>query len=295
MIGTFLDLIPTGIIQSLIIAFVALGVMIPFRLLNFPDLTSEGTFLLGGCLCGVLIIHGVNPLFAILISMIAGSIVGLGTAMLHLKLRVNTLLAGIILSTMLYSVGLRLMGKPNIALFDKTTLFSLLASSDTSKVVLLLLFNILVLSALYYFLRTEKGLRFRAVGLNPPVAAHHATRLTAYTLLGLAIGNALNSLSGALLVQMQGYVDIGMGVGIIIHALAAMMIGETLIGTQRLYQQLLAPFIGAIVYQQIQGFVMAIGLQPSDFQLVTGVVVILTLAIQLKRGGKMMGSSPFNR
>lgn len=283
MLATFIDLIPIGFTQSLIIAFVALGVMIPFRLLNFPDLTSEGSFPFGGCLCALLMLQGINPWLALAISAIAGGIIGIGTAALHIKLRVNTLLAGIILSTILYSVNLRLMGRPNLALFDHTTIFASFGNSPVGNMVLLLLMNAAIIGAIYYFLITEKGLRFRAVGLNPAVAAHQGTHLTLYTVMGLWLGNALNSLSGALLVQMQSYADIGMGVGIVIHALAAMMIGETLIGTRRLYQQLLAPLIGAIIYQQIQGFVMALGLQPSDFKMVTGLVVILTLALQLRR------------
>ena len=142
MINVFIDLIPIGITQSLIIAFVALGVMIPFRLLNFADLTSEGTFPLGGCLCALLLIHGIHPIFALLISVLAGGMMGICTAILHLKLRVNTLLAGIILSTILYSVNLRLMGKPNIALFDTQNIFSLFTTSDNNKMLLLALIKI---------------------------------------------------------------------------------------------------------------------------------------------------------
>ncbi len=288
MLTTWINLIPIGIMQSLMIAFVALGVMIPFRLLNFADLTSEGTFPLGGCLCALLLLQGIHPILAIFMSMLAGGLIGTFTAMLHLKLRINSLLAGIIVSTILYSVNLRLMGKPNVALFNQSTIFSLFASTDTHKTILLLVLNALVLCAMYAFLHTEKGLRFRAVGLNPQVSAQQGINLTRYTLMGLAFGNACNSLSGALMVQMQGYADIGMGVGILIHALAALMIGETLTGTTRLWQQLLAPFVGAVVYQQIQGLVMAMGLQPSDFKMVTGAMVLLTLAIQLWRGKRLV-------
>lgn len=283
MIDTFIALIPTGFSQGLIIAFVALGVMIPFRLLNFPDLTCEGTFPLGGCLCALLLTQGVAPLPGMLIAAVAGGLMGIFTAAIHLKLRVNTLLAGIIISTILYSVNLRLMGKPNLALFDQPTLFSFFPDTQTSKILLLFIMNAGIIAIFYQFLSTEKGLRFRATGYNPAVALHQGTHLTLYTISGLFLGNALNSFSGALMVQIQGYADVGMGVGIIIQALAAMMIGETLIGTRKLYQLVLAPFVGALVYQQIQGLVMTFGLQPSDFKMVTGFIVLLTLAIQLKR------------
>ncbi|MDF3055736.1 MAG: transporter permease [Gammaproteobacteria bacterium] len=283
MIDTFFALVPTGLTQGLIIAFVALGVMVPFRLLNFPDLTSEGTFPLGGCFCAILLIHGYPPITALLLAAIAGGIMGIFTAGIHISLRVNTLLCGIIVSTILYSINLRLMGKPNLALFNQESIFSFLADTQTNKTILLLALNIIVITVFYQFLKTEKGLRFRAVGLNPTVAMHQGTHLTLYTFFGLFLGNALNGFSGALMVQIQGYADVGMGVGIIIQALAAMMLGETLIGTQKRYQLLLAPFVGALVYLQIQGLVMALGLQPSDFKLVTGVIVLLTLSIQLKR------------
>lgn len=181
MLATFINLIPVGFTQSLIITFVALGVMIPLRLLNFPDLTSEGTFPLGGCLCALLLVHGVNPWLALIISAIVGGILGIGTAALHLKLRVNTLLAGIILSTILYSVNLRLMGKPNTALFDQASIFSPFSAIPAGNTLLLLLMNVVIIGAIYYFLVTEKGLRFRAVGLNSAVAAHQGASNPVYT------------------------------------------------------------------------------------------------------------------
>src|SRR5436190_1533799 len=124
MIDIFLALIPTGLTQGLVIAFVALGVMIPLRLLNFPDLTCEGTFPLGGCVCAILLIQGHPPVIALSLAAIVSGIMGILTAGIHLTLRVNTLLAGIIVSTMLYSVNLRLMGKPNLPLFNQNSIFS---------------------------------------------------------------------------------------------------------------------------------------------------------------------------
>lgn len=283
MWSVFIDLAPSGLVQSLMIALVALGVMIPFRILNFPDLTSEGSYPLGGCVCAILLVHHVPPVFALCLALVCGGLTGVATALIHLKWQVNTLLAGIIVSTMLYSVDLRLMGRPNIPLFAEASLFSGL-DSLTARLIVLLALNVLILLAIYAFLSTERGLRFRALGLNAAVAAQQGTRRSGYTCLGLFIGNALNATAGALMVQMQGYADVGMGIGIVIHALAAMMIGETLIGSRSLFQLLLAPLIGALIYQQIQGVAMAVGFQPSDFKLITGSLVLLTLALQRRRG-----------
>lgn len=271
MIETYFALIPSGCLYGLVLALVALGVMIPFRLLNFPDLTAEGAYPLGGALCAALLVNHVHPLLAIGIATIAGGFMGLGTAYLHLRFQLNTLLSGIILSTMIYSVNLRLMGKPNVPLFDIEHLFS-------GNLLMLLILNAALFGIAYLLLNTHKGLRFRAVGLNPHCAAKLGVNLSRNILFGLFVGNALSALAGSLIVQIQQYADIGMGFGIVIHALAALMIGETLIGSQTLLRQVLAPLVGALVYQQIQGLALCIGLAPTDLKFITGAIVLLAIS-----------------
>ncbi len=272
-----IELIPTGIVQGFILALMALGITIPFKILNFPDLTGEGSYPLGGALCAALIVAGINPAIATMAACICAGIIGICTAVLHLRLKINTILAGIIMSTMVYSINLRFMGKPNIALFEFSNLFSAVADDTTSKILCLLGINIIIITPILLFLRTEIGLRLRAVGANSDFASKQGINVATYTILGLFIGNAICGLSGAIMVQLQGYADIGMGVGIVIHALAALMIGEVIIQPSTITRQIISPFIGALIYQQIQGIALVVGLAPSDLKLLTGIMVILVL------------------
>jgi len=272
------DLFMTGLLQALMLALVAYGVMIPFRLLNFADLTAEGTYPLGGAICASFIIMGIHPSISLLAAILAAGSVGIATAFIHLRFQVNTLLAGIILSTMLYSVNLRFMGKPNIALFDKPSMF--ISDSITVNIVLLLSMLALLVIPLLLFLNTEIGLRLRAVGLNADFAKRQGISVTRYTLFGLFLGNGFTGLAGGLMVQIQYYMDINMGVGIVIHALAALMIGECIIKNTSLNRQLLAPLVGALIYQQIQGLALTMGLAPSDLKLLTGGIVLAVIALR---------------
>lgn len=282
-ITQFIQLIPISISQALILAIITMGVMIPFRLLNVADLTSEGAYPMGGAVCATILTIGLDPISATLLACVAGGIIGLCTAYLHLKYKINTLLAGIILSTMIYSLNLRFMGKPNIHLFNEKTLFDFLNDSVYIKILFLLFLNILIFIILYRFLLTQKGLRLRAIGLNPFFAEKIGTPLSLYIFMGLFISNALNGFGGALMVQMQHYADIGMGVGIVIHALAALMIGETILGTNTLKKQIIAPLIGAIIYEQIRSIAISLGLEPSDHKFVTGLIVITAIALRQKK------------
>jgi putative ABC transport system permease protein len=274
-----LELIETGILQGLILAVVALGVMIPFRLVNFPDLTAEGSYPLGAAACASLLIFGAPPILATVLASIAAGLLGVGTALVHLRFRINTLLAGIILSTMVYSVNLRLMSGPNIALFEYNTLFAVV-NADFPKISIIILIILVLVVPLFLFLITEKGLCFRAVGLNPEFCRRQGLSIARYTLFGLFLGNSMVGLAGSLMVQLQNYADIGMGIGIIIHALAALMIGESIIGNGSLKRQIIAPLLGAIIYQQIQGGVLALGLPPSDLKFLTGAIVLSIIAIR---------------
>lgn len=283
LLSQFIALSPNALIQALILAFIATGIMIPFRILDFPDLTSEGAFPLGGALCATLI--GLfDPISALLVGAIGGGMLGVASALLHHRFKVHSLLAGIILTTMIYSVNLRLMGRPNIPLFGETTLFLLLGESFLSKILFLGVLNLVTLGFIYFFLCTETGLRFRALGYNPSFVQKLGISLPLYLSAGLFLSNFLNGLGGGLMVQLQNYADIGMGLGIVIHGLAALMIGEMLLNTKEdnprfLHKQLLAPLIGALAYEQIRAFVIAFGLPPSDHKFVTGVIVIVAIGV----------------
>lgn len=272
------DFLLTGLLQSLILALVAYAIMIPFRLLNFPDLTAEGAYPLGGAVCSSLLLLHVNPLLAVIIASLVAGLMGVATSIIHLRLKVSTLLAGIILSTMMYSVNLRLMGRPNISLFNSASLFN---QNNTVVNILLLLGILMVLVfPLALFLRTDIGLRLRAVGLNQEFARKQGISVAYYTILGLFIAGCFTGVAGGLIVQLQYYMDVGMGIGIVIHGLAALMIGEAIVGNHTIKRQLLAPLVGALVYQQIQGIVLFIGLAPSDLKFFTGGLVLLVIGLQ---------------
>ncbi len=284
------NLVPVTLAQSLIYALVALGVMVPFRLLGFPDLSSEGAFPLGGCLCAALLLANLHPVLATLLAVVAGALVGATTALIHLRLRINSLLAGILVFTALYSVNLRILGKANVALFNVDGIFNLVNPAILSSVPLQIAwFGALiavVLAALWWLLGTEAGAALRAVGVNPDLAPSLGISIWAYTIAGVALANGLSALAGAMVVQLQGYADVGMGFGILINGLAGLVIGEAILGRATVTRQLLAPLLGAVVYYQVTSLGLAMGLHPSDLKLATACFVLLTLAVPgLRRGG----------
>ena len=277
------EFIITGLLQGLVLAFVAFGVMLSFRLLNFADLSSEGSYPIGGIVCAVFLLDGVGPEFAILGGAFAAGLIGVGTAMISMYLRVNTLLAGIIMTTMVYSINLRLLGKPNVGLFDVGSVF-LHYDTISDKIFITLVLLLVAASLLYLFLRTERGVCLRAIGFNKAFAVHQGISISKYTILTLFVSNAYCGFAGALMVQIQKYADVGMGICMVIHALAALMIGEALVGTHTLQRQLLAPIVGAFVYQQMQGVVMFLGLAPSDLKILTAAIVLVVLGLRRLSG-----------
>lgn len=288
ILTSFVSIIPVTLAQSLLLAFVVLGIMIPFRMLNFPDLTSEGAFPLGGCVCGVLLAAGASPLIAIAVALAVGFVAGCCTAFIHLRFRIHTLLAGILMMTMLYSINLRIMGKSNLSVFGSPTVFDWVPFTrpgfPASKIVVAGLIAFAVFLLLNMFFKTEKGTAVRAVGANPDMAEAQGINVWAATIGGVGLASAFSATSGALMVQSQGFADVNMGLGILINGLAALMIGEAIIGKQTVRRQLLAPFVGAIVYYQLVSFCLAAGMPPPDLKLATGLFVLAMLALpSLKR------------
>ena len=215
--SAFLNLVPVTLAQSLIYSFVALGIMIPFRLLSFPDLTSEGAFPLGGSVCAALILAGYDPLFATLAATVAGVGAGATTALIHLRFRINSLLAGILVFTALYSVNMRVMGRSNVAMFSADSVFLRINPSIISNVWLQIAcfgaFLLVALLALRWYLATQAGAALRVVGINPDLAPSLGISVWTYTIIGLGMASGLTAFGGALVVQQQGYADVGDGDG----------------------------------------------------------------------------------
>ncbi|MDH6233249.1 putative ABC transport system permease protein [Mesorhizobium soli] len=288
VIQAYLNLVPVTLSQSLIYSFLVLGIMVPFRLLSFPDLTSEGAFPLGGCVCATLLMAGYPPLLATVVAMLAGVGAGAATALVHLRFRINSLLAGILVFTALYSLNMRILGRSNVALFGADNIFMHINPAILTDVRLQVgtfaVLIVTVLIALRWFLATQAGAAMRVIGINPDLAPSLGISIWTYTVVGLGIASGLTALGGALIVQLQGYADVGMGAGILINGLASLVIGETITGRQTVTRQLLAPVVGAAVYYQLVSLALSLGLQPSDLKVVTAAFVLVTLGLPMLRG-----------
>lgn len=282
-LASFVWLVPVTLAQSLILSFVAMAIMIPFRILNFQDMTSEGAFPLGGCVCAVSLASNLNPALAVLLGAAAGFVAGSCTAYIHLRFRIHTLLAGILMMTMLYSINLRIMGKSNLSIFGTNQIFEWTPFKDANapegKILLVGLLVIAALVLLKLFFDTEKGMAVRAVGANPDMAQAQGINISVATILGVGLAAALAALAGALMVQSQGFADVSMGLGVLINGLASLMIGEAIVGKTSMPRQLLAPVVGSVAYYQLVSFCLAAGMPPPDLKLATGLFVLTMLAL----------------
>lgn len=272
---------------GLVYALVALGVLISFRILDFPDLTSDGSFPLGGAVAATLIVSGCDPWLATLAAVAAGAAAGLLTGYLNVKLNILQLLASILVMIALYSVNLRIMGGPNVALLDEpsvfTSLFNLFPEhQETIQTIMLVVFVLIAMLLLNYFFSTRTGLAMRATGANPRMARSQGIATGSMVLLGMSISNALIALGGALYVQTQGGADISIGVGTIVIGLAAVIIGETIIPGRKIWVAALSAIIGALLYRLFIALALEadfIGLQAQDMNLVTAILVGLALIL----------------
>jgi len=292
-LSSFIALIPVTIAQSLILSFVVLAIMIPFRILSFPDLTSEGAYPLGGCVCALGMIGGLNPFAAVAMAMLAGFAAGCCTAFIHLRFRIHSLLAGILMMTMLYSVNLRLLGRSNLPVFNIQTIYDYAPAAlagPYSKILIAGLLAIAVYAMLRVYFLTERGTAMRAVGANPDMAEANGINVWRMTIVGVGLAGSFSALSGAVMVQSQGFADVNMGLGILINGLAALMIGEAVVGKSTPVRQLLAPFAGTLIYYQLISILLVVGLPSGDLKLATGLFVLVMLALpSLKgKGGGLM-------
>lgn len=272
--------------QGILWGIMALGVYLTFRILDFADLTVEGTFALGGCVSAMLLINNVDPLVSILVAFVAGAIAGCVTGFLHTKLKIAKILAGILPMIALYSINIRIMqGKPNQSLLGVTTLMTKVESLlglDKNLVSLIagVVFTALIIALMYWFFGTELGSAVRATGNNEKMVRAQGVNTDYTKIVGLAFSNALVAMSGALVSQSQGYADVGMGTGSIVIGLASIIIGEVLFSKAHSFGfVLLGVVCGSIVYRLIIAVVLQLGMKSSDLKLLTAVLVSVALAI----------------
>nr|WP_314089964.1 ABC transporter permease [uncultured Shinella sp.] len=278
---------------GLVYAFVAVGVYLAFRVLDFPDLTVDGSFPLGAAVTAVLIIAGVNPWLAAFVAMLAGAGAGLVTAMLNVRFRILNLLASILTMIALFSVNLRVMGKPNVALINAETMLSPFFGHGLRDFYVrpLFIFVLVVIAVVlvWRFLESDAGLSMRATGANARMARAQGVDTNRQIYLGIALSNALVALGGALFAQTNGFADVTSGVGTIVVGLAAVIIGETLFGTRGILMALIGCVLGSILYRiaiQLALSSDVLGLQASDLNFVTALLVTVALVLpRLRRGG----------
>ena len=285
-ISSLLSAIPGALSQGVLWGVMVLGVYITFRLLDIADMTCDGSFSLGGCVCAVLIVNfNVNPAIAILVSIIAGSLAGCVTGLLHTVFEIPAILAGILTQYSLWSINLRIMGgKSNIPLLKSKTIFSGLVELTglrNSHVALIIgiVIAIAVVMVLYWFFGTELGASLRATGNNEHMIRALGVDIKKTKLLALMIANALVAFAGALVCQSQKYADINMGTGAIVIGLASIVIGEVLFGRfKSFYMKLTSAIVGCCTYFLIRAIVLWLGLDPNDMKLLSAIIVALALA-----------------
>jgi putative ABC transport system permease protein len=273
--------------QGLIVGFMALGVLVTFRIMGFPDLTVEGSFPLGAAVTARLITEGVSPWAALAAAAGAGALAGITTGIINTRFKVNIILAGILTAAAIYSIMLRVMGRPNTPLLGEETLFTRvrewtgsLGRAMSSIVFVAVLVAIAVL-VLWWFLHTDLGLTIRAVGSNEGMIRSLGVNTDTTKVLTMAISNALVAISGSLASQDQGFADVGMGIGALVAAVASVMLGESLFGRSSVARWLVAVIIGSILYRVLLNIGLRLGMPATDFRMVTAVLVLIVLAIPL--------------
>ncbi len=288
-----LGFLVTSLEQGLIYGIMAIGVYITFRVLDFADLTVDGSITLGAAVSSKMIIMGYNPVLTLIIATIAGGISGSFTGFLNTKLNIAPLLSGILTMTSLFSINLRIMGRPNIPLLSDDTIFDIFnlpfTLSTTNELILILIVVLLVLISLVLFLKTKLGFALRATGDNPAMVRSMAINTKSIKMIGLIIANSFVALSGALICQYQGFADISMGIGTIIAGLASVIIGEVIFGSEKLYFVIPGIIGGSILYRGSISFALMSGFAASDLKLLTALIVIIFLStpkIKSAVGGK---------
>jgi putative ABC transport system permease protein len=280
-----MDFYLAALLQGLCFSGIALGIFISMKIFNIPDITTDGSYTLGGAFTGVLLVHN-QPVYVILpVVIAAGAIAGAITGLIHTKLKVNALLAGILVMTALYSINLTIMGRSNIPLNGIASIFSLInisANVSRNEFLTLLIFVVIITLIIGYMLKTDFGIAMRATGNSESMIRALGVNTDRMKVIGLAIANALTATSGYLITQFQGFADINMGIGIVIAGLASVIIAEAFINWFRItsiWISLVLVLGGAIIFQFVLAVTLSLGVDATQLKLITAVFVLLIVGL----------------
>lgn len=262
----------------------ALGIFLSLRIFRIPDITTDGSFTMGGAVTAILLSQfRMNPCIALAVVTIAGALTGTATGIIHTRLKIHPLLSGIIVMTGMYSISLGIMGRSNIPLIETHDIFSSLPFADSlNQWIVLLVFSLLLMAMLVFVLKTDFGIAMRATGDNEQMAIASGVNAQRMKITGLAIANALTSISGYMVVQYQGFADINMGIGIVISGLAAVIIGESLIRLMKnsnMLFQVGAVITGSVLFRIILAMALSSGVKPHYLKLITALIVLAIVAL----------------
>lgn len=270
-----MDFIINIIEQAGIFGIMAVGVYITYSILDFPDLSVDGSFPLGGAVAAALIVVGVNPWLATLLAIVAGAGAGWMTGFLHVKCKITNLLSGILVMIGLYSINKRVMGKANIPLLDSTTIFS----SEFPKVIIIILIVLIVKVAMDQFFKTKMGYVLKTTGDNPQMVTALGVDIGKTKIMGLMMANSLVALSGAIMVQSQRFADINMGTGTIVMGLASIIIGQSIFKKASALKVTSVVLIGSVIYRGIVALALYFRFPPDDLKLITAIIVVVAIVL----------------
>ena len=276
-------MIVSTIAQGFLWAVLGLGIYLTFRILNFPDLTTEGSFPLGGAVCVTAITNGVSPIIATLLGVLAGMLAGLTTGLLFTKGKIPIILSGILVMSGLNSVMLFIMKSPNLSLLNQKKIFDLLdflhLPPNYDKIIISLIILVLVISGILYFIHTDLGQAYVATGDNEAMAKSFGIHTDRMKILGLTISNGIIGLAGALISQSEGYADVNKGIGVIVIGLASIILGELLFGELTFPERLVAIVIGSVLYQLLILLVIKLKLDTTYLKIYSSAILAICLMI----------------
>jgi putative ABC transport system permease protein len=280
-----MDFYLTALLQGLCFSGIALGIYISMKIFNIPDITTDGSYTLGGAVTAIMLIHHLPGYLILPVVILAGGIAGAITGLIHTKLKVNPLLAGILVMTALYSVNLTLMGRSDLPLINTSSLFTLInigSNPNQNSLFILVIFVVVVTFLIGYLLKTDFGIAMRATGNSESMVRALGVNTDRMKIIGLALANALTAVSGYLITQFQGFADISMGIGIVIVGLGSVIIAETLINWLNItsvWLSLLLVLGGAVIFQMVLAVTLNIGVDANLLKLVTAVFVLLIVSL----------------